>query len=237
LFGSFEHEQLRSALEQHFATPTIAERDFVKLLARFVSPAPTGFSVVHARPDFPRNVFFVPGPGVGVTPLGRNILSLYPLPNDPGGPYGANTYTEVLPADGDGSVFSFKVTHKLSENTSLNARYNFTDDDRVLPSINRAIHSTIGSAARTQNLSLIADTALSSTLFSQARFSYGRTRLRFPEIPNNPFQFQSASRVLINGQELTSQTGSIGELLIEPYSPVGIDDYTFPQGRVNNTFQ
>ena len=90
---------------------------------------------------------------------------------------------------------------------------------------------------RTQNLSLIADTAVSATLFSQARFSYGRTRLEFPEYPNNPLRFQATSQFLIGGQSFPSRTGSIGQLLIEPFSPVGLDDYTFPQGRVNNTFQ
>src|SRR5262249_40944320 len=34
-----------------------------------------------------------------------------------------------------------------------------------------------------------------------------------------------------------AQTGEIGELLIEPFSPVGINAFLFPQNRVSNTFQ
>jgi carboxypeptidase family protein len=237
LFGSFEHEKVNASKEHHFATPTLGERDFLGFLGSILGKTPTSFSVLHARPQSQRNFVFAANPGVGSTPLGNNILSLYPLPNDAGGPYGNNTYTAILPADGAGSVFSLRVNHRLIGSTTLSARYNFTDDNRVLPAINRAIGSTISSATRTQNLSLIADTALSATLYSQARFSYGRTRLEFPEYPNNPSRFQASSRVLIGGQAFSSQTGSIGELLIEPFSPVGLDDYTFPQGRVNNTFQ
>ncbi|MFY9553540.1 MAG: carboxypeptidase-like regulatory domain-containing protein, partial [Blastocatellia bacterium] len=237
LFGSFEHEKLNASREQHFAAPTLAERNFLGFLGRFLGKAPGSFSVLHARPASERNFIFTATPGAGATPLGNNILSLYPAPNNVAGPYGSNTYTAILPADGAGSIASLRVNHRLTANTTLSGRYNFTDDERVLPAINRAIGSTISSATRTQNLSLIADTALSPRLFSQARFSYGRTRLRFPEYENNPFRFQASSQVLIGGQAFPSRTGSIGELLIEPFSPVGIDDYTFPQGRVNNTFQ
>src|SRR5207253_6307982 len=33
------------------------------------------------------------------------------------------------------------------------------------------------------------------------------------------------------------RTGPIGQLLVNPFSPVGIDPFTFPQGRTNNTYQ
>ncbi|MGH9830753.1 MAG: TonB-dependent receptor domain-containing protein, partial [Blastocatellia bacterium] len=34
-----------------------------------------------------------------------------------------------------------------------------------------------------------------------------------------------------------SQTGPIGELIVQPFSPVGVDVFTFPQARADNTFQ
>ena len=111
----------------------------------------------------------------------------------------------------------------------------------VLPSVNRAIRSTINSEARTHNLSLILDTAFGPTLFNQLRFSYGRTEIDFPEHPSSPFIFQQSSVVGIETDEgvlaFESRTFPIGQLVIEPYSPVGVDVYTFPQGRRNNTFQ
>ena len=92
----------------------------------------------------------------GSTPIGANVLSLYPFPNNEQGPYGLNNYTETLPASGNGNVFSFKVTHRFDEDNTLNVRYNFTKDDRILPAVNRAIHSTIGSDTTTSPVTVTA---------------------------------------------------------------------------------
>jgi hypothetical protein len=229
-FGSYEHLTVNASSEQHFATPTLAERRFLGL---------PRFGVLKFSPNAFRNQFFATR--LGGTPVGRNVLSFYPEPNDPGGPYGRNTYTEVLPADGKGSIFSGKLTHRFDDRNTLYARYNFTDDNRVLPSVNRAIRSTILSNTRTQDLSLIFDRELGSKIFSQARFSYGRTRLEFSPRRDNPFIFSKDSIENFNTSagpsSLPSATGPIGELVIEPYSPVGVNAYSFPQERANNTFQ
>jgi hypothetical protein len=237
LFVSFEHQDINATSEQHFATPTIGERDFRVFLGSILGSRPASFSVLHPDPTISPGVTFGVDPKLGTTPLGGNVLSFYPLPNNPSGPYGANTFTQVLPANGHGTVFSSKITHEINANHTLNARYNFTDDNRVIPAVNRAISSSIDAATRTQDISLILDSALSPTLFNQARFSYGRTRLGFSGMPGSPFQFQSASNALIGDTIFSSQTGPIGEILIDPFSPVGVDVSTFPQARVNNTFQ
>ncbi|HWP44225.1 MAG TPA: carboxypeptidase-like regulatory domain-containing protein [Blastocatellia bacterium] len=227
-FGSFEQDVVNTAIEEHFATPAADERRFLGI---------PRFGVLQPFPG--SNPLLVFDTQRGATPLGANMLSFYPLPNNPGGPYGANTFTKVLPASGEGSVFSFKVTQQISPNNSFNARYNFTDDNRILPSVNRAINSSIESDTRTQNLSLILDSALSPLVFNQARFSYGRTRLDFLELPESPFIFSASSMEMIGGVPglLLSTTGPIGELIIEPFSPIGVDAFTFPQARANNTFQ
>jgi hypothetical protein len=229
-FGSYEFLGINSSVEQHFATPAPNERSFLNL---------NQISAPFQLADGTLAILDFPG---GSTPLGQNMFSFYPLPNNPGGPFGPNTYSEELPADGEGHIASFRVMHQVTPNNTLNARYNFTDDERVLPSINQAINSTIGSDSRTQNLSLILDSAISSTLFNQARFSYGRTRLDFPEYPDNPLVFERElqTTILVNGIPVTvtsSTGGSIGQILIQPFSPVGIDVFTFAQSRVNNTFQ
>lgn len=236
-FASFEHQDVDASSEHHFSTPTLAERSVTNFLGHLLGGTPGTFRVVHPAPDLPPNSFFDPAPGVVTTPLGANILSLYPLPNNAGGPFGANTFTEVLPSNGDGWIASIKLTRQLNVNHSIDARYNFTNDNRVLPSVNHAIRSTIEADTRTQNLSLVFESNFSQRVFNLARFSYGRTRLAFPPYPNNPLTFEAASNVLVNGLVRTSRTGPIGELDIEPFSPVGINDYTFPQGSVNNTFQ
>lgn len=225
-FVSYEHDQTRASSTQHFSTPLLTERRFAPA---FVAQTRLANTVLNA------------GPFSGVTPLGANVLSLYPLPNNPAGPYGANTFTQTLPADDSAHVLSAKVTHQVRANNFLNARYNFSSDRRTLPSVNRAIRSTLDSRTSSHNLSLILDTSIGPNIFNQARFSYGRTKLSFLEYPANPFVFSSSSNTIVPTSmgpvPVISQTGPIGELLIEPYSPVGIDAFTFPQRRASNTFQ
>ncbi|MEK6283037.1 MAG: carboxypeptidase-like regulatory domain-containing protein [Acidobacteriota bacterium] len=251
-FSSFEHDQTRASTTQHFSTPTDGERSLFGKNEPFLTQnpiLPVGVAVatcpigcfpndpLNINPNFPIGPF----PG-GVTPLGERVLStFYPIPDNPAGPYGANTFTQILPADGTGNIFSFRLTHQLRTNSSLNVRYNFTNDQRILPSVNRALSSTLDSHTRSNNLSIIFDSALGPALFSQARFSFGRTQLNFSEYPGSPFIFSSSLSGTVRAGAIDvpriAQTGPIGELRVEPYSPVGVDVFTFPQQRASNTFQ
>jgi len=77
-----------------------------------------------------------------------------------------------------------------------------------LPSIKRAIASTLDSDARNQNLSLIFDSAFSGSLANQARFSFGRTRLSFNQHPGNAFYIDSdtwKARIVEQGVEAAYQ--------------------------------
>ena len=222
-FLSFEDNQTNSSVVEHFATPAPAERNLFGPGAKFMATAPTG-------------------PFTEVTPLGRNVLSNYPAPNNPAGPFGPNTFTQRLPADGDGKVFSVKLTDQLNPDHSANLRYNFSKDRRILPSVGGAIRSTLDSDTRSHNLSLIVDSALGSRLFNQARFSFGRTQLNLKPYVGNPLIFSSNSietdpAECVGLTPCTSQTGPMGQLVIVPYSPVGVDTFTFPQRRASNTFQ
>lgn len=230
-FVSYEHDQVNSSSEEHFSVPALADRRFLGLDEfRVLKPFSKAFS----------NEFF--DTTLGTTPLGRNILSFYPAPNNPGGPFGANTYTQVLPSGGRGDVLSGRITSQFWRRNTFNARYNFTDDDRFIPTVNQAINSTLRAHTRTQDISLILDTEIGPQLYSQARFSFGRTRLSFQNASLSPLTFSASSAepvTLPDGSTslIPSTTGQIGELLVEPFSPVGVDVYTFPQDRASNTFQ
>lgn len=224
-FAGFEHDQANASAEQHFATPSASERSFL---------GNRNFGVIYLNnPQLYTN---------GATPLGSKILSLYPLPDNPIGPYAGNNLTRIIPADGKGAIGSLKLMSRLSEKHLLDARYNLTDDRRVLPSVNRAINSELDARTRSHNLSLILGSQLSDNVYNQARFSFGRTRLDFLERAGSPFIF-SAPRTFENVSfgggtiAIPSDTGPIGELLIEPYSPVGVGVQYFPQSRASNTFQ
>jgi hypothetical protein len=258
-FGSFERLDVKARQEQHFSVPTVAQRGFLGFGA-------SGFTLTQGTA---RITFF---PTVIV---GDAVFSLFPFPNNPIGPYGANTYTQVLPADGAGTIFSLKLDHNFKawgrDNTAT-GRYNFTDDERIVPSVGGAIFSSIIPRVGTQNLSLFLNSQFSDRLANQLRGSYGRTRLRFAEKrdpflrPPSPQYAQSGPFLLnaplianLNDPQLPARCfanpancfvdyvrstrnadehlGTVGQVIVAPFSPVGLDVYLFPQARANNTIQ
>ncbi|HNJ39249.1 MAG TPA: carboxypeptidase-like regulatory domain-containing protein [Acidobacteriota bacterium] len=214
ILTAFEHQLSVRDQESHFAVPTLTERNTALQSARQRSR------------------------------LGVDVLdpTFYPLPNDPGGPYGGNTLTKILSADGNGLVVNLGLdgqTAVWGRPTTVSLRAHFTDDDTRIPVVDDAINSSVTALTRTHNLALVASTELSSRLANQFRFSFGRTALRFAEVADSPFIFQSrlTNRDRTGDGIPDGRTGPIGRLLLSPYSPLGVDPGTFPQRRVNNTFQ
>jgi Carboxypeptidase regulatory-like domain len=179
-------------------------------------------------------------------------LLYYPAANNPSGIYGANTFSQVLPSDGAGAFSSLRVTQQITAAHSLNVKYSITDEQRVLPSVNQAIRSTINSRTRGQNLSLLLDSQFAPRIFQQARASFGRTRMRFPEHRLGPFtvadidpSMQSFFALLpleyipdpFGRVIIRTASHLVGEIQVQPFSPLGVNTILFPQGRVNNNFQ
>jgi hypothetical protein len=251
-FGSFERQDINARQETHFAVPTVGERGLFG----------SGATGLIASDIFNRTNTNSPFPTFAA---GDNVFSLFPFPNNPIGPYGENTFTQVLPANAEGTIFSLKFDHEFrlfgpEVRHNLTGRYNFTDDRREVPAVGGAIFSGLEPQVRTQNLSLFLNSQLTASLANQARASYGRTRLRFDAIrdsslpasqfvPDDPFLLnrnvifnftQPGDRTVTffsDTAQADQQLGPIGQLLITPYSPVGLDVYLFPQARTNNTFQ
>ncbi|HJQ71134.1 MAG TPA: carboxypeptidase-like regulatory domain-containing protein [Blastocatellia bacterium] len=237
-FVSFEHQDLNASRESHFAVPTVEERGLF------------GFGAVGLRTieeDDQGNP--LPGrPVLPASPIGGAFFSLFPFPNNPLGPYGRNTYSEVLPADADGTIFSFRLDHPniraFGADHSLTGRYNFTDDDTILPVTGEAIFSSLRALTRTQNLSLIFSSTFSSRVVNQARFSFGRTTLGFEEVrnsqllpsstlPGEPFLLNAP--LLINATEPMFDNGGVLRPGIPRFaSLLGLttEDVTGPLGQV-----
>ena len=244
-FGSLEYQRRTGSALGHFVVPGEAERG---LNTR------DGFIPIEEL-----GAFFADRPGFRHSALaGEGIYSLYPRPNNPAGPFQSNTYSQVQPDEGEGLVLSIKKDWYLSDSNSFSGRYNFTDDDSILPFTSDSLNSMLATRTRTQNLSLFLNTS-SSGWANGLRFSYGRTALRFPPEKSSPFLFGSdvprtaqgeIPDQLANVESLRQTiqtpfgdfgpfgtTGPIGQLLISPYSGIGIDVYNFPQSRVDNTYQ
>jgi len=267
-FGSFERQDISARQETHFSVPTVAQRGFLNSGAsRLITIDRDG----QRFNDFP-------------TSLGGDaVFSLFPLPNNhpdqPAGPFGPNTFTQVLPANANGTIFSLKLDHNFKflgpEKALLTVRYNFTNDRRQIPAVGGAVFSSVEPKVGTQNLSLFLNDQLSASVANQLRGSYGRTRLRFNPLgsslpdplgdpflrssrlaPNDPFNspFLLNARRLLNSNTPGGQVvdyrrstgspndtefrlGTIGQVIVTPFSPVGLDVYLFPQARTNNTYQ
>jgi hypothetical protein len=226
-FASFEHQDINASRESHFAVPTVSERGLFGTGGR-------GLTINGVR-TFPTSI------------TGNAFLSLIPFPNNPGGPYGENTYSEVLPADADGNIFSVKLDNNLrafGKDHNLAIRYNFTDDDTILPVTGEAIFSSLRALVRTQNLALNFDSSISARTANQFRFSYGRTELDFEEVrnsflspsallPNTPFLLNAPlivnstlpgsapSYITFPGTDTESGAGSIPGLAVTGTGPLG----------------
>ena len=247
-FVSFEHQDVNATKESNFAVPTVAERGLF-------GSGDVGLRTVSGAPVLPASI------------TGNAIFSLYPFPNNPWGPYGPNTWTEVMPANSHGTILAFRFDHNLKafgRDHTLTARWSFADDDTLLPVTGQAIFSSMRALVRAQNLSLFFNSAISGSKSNQVRFSYGRTRLRFEEVrdrflrpsqlfPNEPFLLNAP--FIINATtpgspptffdlsredptlDTESVTGPLGQVIVSGYSPIGVDVFNFPQGRTNNTYQ
>jgi hypothetical protein len=251
-FGSFERQQVKDRPERHFAVPLMNERTYFGYSPSKPSTIP---GVSELEKYFRDAGYYMSGVA------GTAIWGLFPAPNNPGGPYGANTYTEQMYGDGAGTIFSLKADHRFSNAHSLTGRYNFTDDALTLPVTGGGIRSSIRPETRTQNLSLFLNSVFSSSIANQLRVSYGRTNLAFQEVAASPLLFGSTNtaelQALFAGnasvqKTLTTpiqtdfgrgtygpfgSTGALGQLIVRPYSPLGVDVNNFPQARVNNTYQ
>ncbi|MFN2511842.1 MAG: carboxypeptidase regulatory-like domain-containing protein [Pyrinomonadaceae bacterium] len=183
-FVSAEGQLLNAAKEESFAVPTVEQRGVFG----------TGATGLFRDP-----FTGVPTSATPTSTNGSAIFSLFPFPNNSEGVYGPNTFTQVLPASGQGKVLSGKVdgNFKVGERQqSVTARYNFTDDWRNIPATGGALFSTLRPRVRTQNFSFFVNSEVSapnspSPVFNQVRLSYGRTRLKFEEVRERTFQIFS----------------------------------------------
>ncbi len=205
-FGSAEGQRTNAAQEESFAVPTVEERGVFNTGA-------TGIFRLPAEIGSRDRVFSFPTTGDGDA-----IFSLFPFPNNPNGTYGANTFTQILPASGKGKVFSFKLEDffKLrARQQSIVGRYNFTDDSRIIPVTGGALFSSLKPRVRTQNISLFLNSEVThpnstKPIYNQVRLSYGRTRLGFKEVPNRAFTLRSEQfpnvQFLLNAPYLVNVT-------------------------------
>jgi hypothetical protein len=185
-FVSGEYQKINAVQEKNFAVPTIEQRGAFG----------TGATGTFRNPYTNDPIAAIPN-----TESSAALLSLFPFPNNPNGVYGANTFTQTLPASGRGVILSGRLDNNFAfagRQHSFTARYNFTDDEKNISAVNEAIFSTVLSQIGTNNISLFLNSQLNKSgssynpLFNQIRFSFGRSRLKFDEVRDSEFLIQSA---------------------------------------------
>ena len=110
--------------------PTVKQRsgDFSELLSQGIiiyDPA-TAFTNAAGRVErlsFPGNII----PADRISPIAREYLKYYPLPNQPGDAQGRNNYLSGVTRDDDFYSFNVRIDHQLSSTHKMFGRYSRND--------------------------------------------------------------------------------------------------------------
>jgi hypothetical protein len=185
-FVSLERVKMRAGRESHFVVPTVEQRGFL-------GSGATGL-ILDGRTDKDGNP--APLPLFPTNVPGDAVFSLYPFPNNPLGPFGRNTYTEILPADADGTRVSAKIDRRFGtpdatrprrpwsffrRGDTLTGRYNFSQETSAVPITGEALFSSLRPRVRTQNIAFYLNRPMTDKVGDVIRFSFGRTKLTFRE--------------------------------------------------------
>jgi hypothetical protein len=122
---------------------------------------------------FPGDTLFVP-----VNPQIAALLAHYPLPNDPGGPYGARTFATSTRVVTNTDQFSLRLDHKVSAKDQLFLRFSLDNIDGPLTNPSQAaIDPSYGVIFRDRqrNAGFIYTRTLSPNLILESTLGYERS--------------------------------------------------------------
>jgi hypothetical protein len=221
-YASGERELQDGNTEQSFSVPTVRERGIVNNgdaggSVAAVNPVAnfchfTMASENYCLPYIEQPTFYP------ATLSGDGVMSLIPFPNNPLGPYAANTYTAILPNSARGYVVSGRLdkeVERFNRTGTFTLRVNDTKDTSDLPSVGGAIFSSLRANTRTTNVATYFTTTLSSRLFNTLRVSYGSSSAGFspltsPLLPSDAIQTGSEAALLLNAPLLINTTSPTG---------------------------
>jgi hypothetical protein len=172
-----------------------------------------------------------PGDVLFATPNPRivPILGRYPLPNNPTGPYGANTYAAASKVVTDANQFSIRLDRKLSDKSQLMARFTF--NNLFGPTTNpdqTAIDRSFGVVYvdHQRNGVLTYTRTVSPRFTSESSISFVRTTPQFPT-PNHTDPAVKFNDGLFEGFNVTG--GSVATAYGNLFA--GRQNFTWTAGR------
>ncbi len=224
-FVDYEGRRMREGITQVTNVPTALERDGDFSQSIFNSPLDP-----YTRQPFQDGLI----PPERISPVGKAIANLYPLPNREVPKQ--NYVSSPVLRDRD-DQFDIRIDHSLVSNSSLVGRYSFSDRNLYEPFSGPNFARVPGFGTnvprRAQNFILSEDHVFSSTFINQVRFSFSRVAAGvFHENMGN-----SLNRA-VGLPELSANPRDFGLsfITISDFSPIG-DEYNNPQHSVSNVFQ
>ena len=223
VFADYEHTHLREGITRITNVPTEAERN--GNFSQSLLPPP--FNPFLGQPFANATL-----PDFLISPIGRNIANLYPLPNR--STSGANFVSSPTLSD-DSDQFDARVDHATGAGGVLSARYSFSDRRFFEP-----FASSIGvpgfgtDVPRSgQNLGIGWTRPFGTSFVNEARFAYSRVGI-------GVFQEQQGRSLNheVGLPELSpnSRDWGLSQITVTGFSPLG-DEFTTPQESKTDMFQ
>jgi len=223
-FADYEGTRAREGITRVASVPTFLERsgDFSQsFFARPIDP--------FTQQPFPNGKI----PMDRQHPVGRNIATLYPVPNRPV-PFQNFVSSPTLRDRVD--QFDARIDHRLSSRSQLAIRYSFGDRflyDPFSPGFATVPGFGTDIPRRNQNATISETHTFSPSLIHEIRFAYGR-------VASGAFQENQNSNLnkAVGLPDLSSNPRDAGlsYITVTGYSPLG-DEYNNPQHSVTNSFQ
>ena len=175
-FGNYEGTRIRQGITKVATEPTAAMKtgDFSALSTPIFDPT----LVNGVRVQFPGNII----PANRISPVGQNVVNLYPNPNTPGTSAASGLYTSSPTKVDDFDQFTVRLDHRFNDNNSLFGRYSFSKENRfdTFDSFCAGSNTVPGFGCNTLNggQQAVIDyvTLLGPTKVNEARMSFTRVR-------------------------------------------------------------
>ncbi len=178
------------------------------------------------RDQFPNNVI----PPERISPVGRNVASVYPLPNRPGN---SDNFTIAVPRAIDDDGFTTRVDHQIGQNDSLFVRYGYEyfrlnapqgQASCCLPTpadaaqrfdLGPYVAGIQNTRLRTSGLAINESHVFKPNLVNEFRTGYART---IPRTTQSDFGHAAAESLGIRGINVTENTSGIPNIDVTNYT-------------------
>jgi hypothetical protein len=192
-YASVERQSIRNSRESNFSVPTVAQRGVF-------GSGGAGWHSSTGVSYYPQSV------------PGSAIFSLYPFPNNPLGPYGPNTFTEILPADGDGKLVSLRIDRFFKihgKPHQVSVRYGYTGEESTIPVTDQALFSGVRANMAIHHVSTYFTSHLKPRFSVTFRNGFGRSPADFHEQRDSyllPSSLYRGTEFLLNAPWIVDRT-------------------------------